>query len=281
MHYLKKAQRTAQSLDHETHNIVVEMLQTIQEGGDQAVEAYARSLDNYAGALVVHPETIAAAHALVDEQLKQDIQFAVKNVKKFAQHQRQSLTEFEVELVPGLMAGQRLIPVDTAGCYVPGGRYAHIASAIMSITTAKVAGVKNIIACSPPRDENGIHPAVLYTMDLCGADIIMCLGGVQGIAAMAKGLMGNPPADILVGPGNRFVAEAKRLLYGNVGIDLFAGPSEIAVIADASADPKLIAADLIGQAEHGTDTPVWLISTDQKVAEQALSYIDECIETRV
>lgn len=277
MQYLKKAQRTAQSLDQDTHNIVAQMLQTINEAGDQAVEEYARSLDDYSGALVVDSETIAAAHAQVDEQLKQDIQFAVKNVRKFAEHQRGSLTEFEVELMPGLLTGQRLIPVDTAGCYIPGGRYAHIASAIMSITTAKVAGVKNIIACSPPRDENGIHPAVLYTMDVCGADIILCLGGVQGIAAMANGLLGNPAADILVGPGNRFVAEAKRLLYGKVGIDLFAGPTEIAIIADKTADPQLLAIDLIGQAEHGVDSPVWLISTDQQVAEKTLTYIDECI----
>lgn len=278
MQYLKKAQKTAESLDDDTHRIVAKMLETIEQGGDSAVEDYARTLDKYSGPLVVDRETIAAAHAKVDDDLKKDIQFAVNNISQFATHQRRSLTEFEVELIPGLFAGQRLIPVNTAGCYVPGGRYAHIASAIMSIVTAKVAGVENIIACSPPRDENGIHPAVLYTMDICGADIILCLGGVQGVAAMANGLLGNPAADILVGPGNRFVAEAKRLLYGKVGIDLFAGPSEIAIIADESADPELLAIDLVGQAEHGVDSPVWLISMDQKIAEAMLQHIDACIE---
>ena len=163
--------------------------------------------------------------------------------------------------------------METAGCYVPGGRYAHVASAIMSITTARVAGVKNIVACSPPNPEEGIHPAILYTMDMCGADTILAIGGVQGIASMAFGLFTGKPADILVGPGNRFVAEAKRILYGRVGIDLFAGPTEIAIIADETADPEIVASDLVGQAEHGPDSPAWLITTSRELAEQVLSLI--------
>ena len=187
------------------------------------------------------------------------------------------MQEFETELSPGLIAGQKLIPVHTAGCYVPGGRYAHIASAIMSVTTAKVAGVKNVIACSPTRGSDGVHPSILYAAGLAGADTILALGGVQGIAAMAFGLFSGHPADVLVGPGNRFVAEAKRILYGRVGIDMFAGPTEIAVIADETADPDIVASDLISQAEHGFDSPAWLISTSQELAEQVIERIPSCI----
>ena len=152
--------------------------------------------------------------------------------------------------------------METAGCYVPGGRYAHVASAIMSITPAKVAGVDNVIACSAPSQERGgIHPAILYAMDLCGADHILALGGVQGIAAMAFGLFTGKKANILAGPGNRFVAEAKRMLFGRVGIDLFAGPTEILIIADGAADPEIVATDLGGQTEHGPDSPAWLVAT--------------------
>ena len=156
-----------------------------------------------------------------------------------------------------------------AGCYVPGGRYSHVASAIMSVTTAKVAGVEQVIACSPPKPGEGINPAILFTLDLCGADRVLALGGVQGIAAMAFGLFGGPAADILVGPGNQFVAEAKRILYGRVGIDMFAGPSEVMVIADETADPEIVAWDLVGQAEHGYNSPAWLIALDERLGERS------------
>jgi sulfopropanediol 3-dehydrogenase len=194
-------------------------------------------------------------------------------VRKFAEAQRASLGEFETELSPGLFAGQKLIPVQTAGCYVPGGRYAQVASAIMSVTTAKAAGVDHVIACSPARGDAGVNPAILYTADLCGADTILALGGVQGIATLAHGLFTGHPADILVGPGNRFVAEAKRLLFGRAGIDLIAGPTEIAIIADAAADPELVATDLVGQAEHGPDSPAWLIATDRALAKAAMARV--------
>ncbi|NBQ84469.1 MAG: histidinol dehydrogenase, partial [Alphaproteobacteria bacterium] len=193
--------------------------------------------------------------------------------------QKASISSFETELSPGLWAGQKLIPIETAGCYVPGGRYAHVASAVMSIATAKVAGVENIIACSAPRGNAGPNPAILYAMNLCGADTILSLGGVQGIAAMAFGLFTGKPARILVGPGNRFVAEAKRMLFGRVGIDMFAGPTEIAIIADESADPQVVAEDLVSQAEHGPDSPAWLFTTSQKLADDVTALMPGLIES--
>ncbi len=228
------------------------------------------------GGVVVTPEEREAARSRVSDQMKKDIEFAYERVTSFARNQRESIREFEAELSPGLFAGQRLIPVQTAGCYVPGGRYAHIASVIMSVATAKMAGVENVIACSPPKGD-GIHPAILYAMDLAGADHILALGGVQGIAAMAFGLFTGHEADILVGPGNRFVAEAKRILYGRVGIDLFAGPTEIAVIADETADPHIVATDLVGQAEHGPDSPAWLFTTSSELAESVIERMPSII----
>ena len=178
------------------------------------------------------------------------------------------MQEFSLELSPGLQLGQKLVPINTAGCYVPTGRYAHIASAYMSVATAKAAGVPTVIACSAPYKGEGIHPHVLYAMQVAGADAIMCLGGVQAIAAMANGLFTGRKADIIVGPGNKFVAEAKRMLFGKVGIDVFAGPSEVAVIADDSADPLIVATDLVGQSEHGHESPAWLITSSRRIADE-------------
>lgn len=281
--YLKKASKTAATGEDETRQIVSEMLAAIESGGEKTALEYARKLDNFTGEAVVSQEQIALASDMVSEQLKDDIQFAYDRVRKFAEAQKASISEFETELSPGLWAGQKLIPIETAGCYVPGGRYAHVASAIMSVATAKVAGVKNVVACSAPRDNNGPHPAIIYTMNLCGADTILSLGGVQGIAAMAFGLFSQNPARIIVGPGNRFVAEAKRMLFGRVGIDLFAGPTEIAIIADGNADPEIVITDLVSQAEHGPDSPAWLITTDANLARTVLdgmqSKIDQLPET--
>ena len=222
-------------------------------------------------------DAIAAAGDEISQQLKDDIRFAYDRVTSFAEAQKKSITEFETELSPGLWAGQKLIPIETAGCYVPGGRYAHVASAIMSIATARVAGVEHIVACTAPRGHVGPNPAILYAMDQCGADTILALGGVQGIAAMTFGLFTGKPARILVGPGNRFVAEAKRMLYGRVGIDMFAGPTEIAVIADDSADPQIVAEDLVSQAEHGPDSPAWLITTSRQLADEVMARMDGLI----
>lgn len=276
--YLKKAIKTPATGEDETRKIVADMLAEIEAEGESAAARYGAKLDGWDGDIVVDRDAIERASARVPQILKDDIRFAHDRVRLFAEAQRDSIREFETELSPGLWAGQKLIAMNGAGCYVPGGRYAHVASAIMSITTAKVAGVRNVVACSAPNKERGgIHPAILYTMDLCGADHILALGGVQGIAAMAFGLYTGVKADILVGPGNRFVAEAKRMLYGRVGIDLFAGPTEILVIADDSADPDIVAYDLVGQAEHGPDSPAWLVTTSRTLAEEVMGRMDGLI----
>jgi len=275
---VKKASKTPTTGEDDTALIVRNMLHEIETGGEAKAREYARKLDGWDKDIVLSRAEIDAAIALVPEQTRQDIQFSHARVKAFAEAQLASMTEFETELSPGLFAGQRLIPVNTAGCYVPGGRYAHIASAIMSITTARVAGVKQVIACSPTHPDRGVHPAIIYAADLAGADTILSLGGVQGIAAMAFGLFTGHPADILVGPGNRFVAEAKRILYGRVGIDLFAGPTEILVIADETADAEIVACDLAGQAEHGLDSPAWLVTTSASMAQKVIELMPKYIE---
>jgi sulfopropanediol 3-dehydrogenase len=276
--YLKKAAKTPQTDTAEARKVVDEMLDRIARGGEQAVRDYAAKLDGWTGEIVVSPEQIEQRTRLIDSRTKADIEFATEQVRRFALAQRQSLSEFEVELRPGLIAGQRLIPVNVAGCYVPTGRYAHIASAYMSIATAKAAGVPTVIACSTPYRGEGIHPQVLYAMKVAGADVILTLGGVQAIAALAYGLFTGKPADIVVGPGNKFVAEAKRALFGTVGIDVLAGPTEIAVIADDSADAALVATDLVGQAEHGPDSPAWLISLSKGLAQEVLRRMPALIE---
>lgn len=277
--YLKKAAKTPQTGTEDTRRIVSDMLAKIEAGGEEAALQYGRDLDGYNGPAIVSDEVIANAASAVSQQLKDDIQFAYDRVTKFAHAQKDSIKEFETELSPGLWAGQKLIPIETAGCYVPGGRYAHVASAIMSIATARVAGVENVIACTAPHGDEGPNPAILYAMNLCGADTILSLGGVQGIASMAFGLFTGKPARILVGPGNRFVAEAKRTLYGRVGIDMFAGPTEIAVIADETADPQIVAEDLVSQAEHGPDSPAWLFTTSQKLADDVMGLMDGLINS--
>ncbi|MCL4115004.1 UNVERIFIED_CONTAM: hypothetical protein GTU68_036118 [Idotea baltica] len=246
------------------------MLKEIEAGGEARCEEYAKQLDGYEGNIVVTPEEIEAAGKRLSQQVKDDIKFSYDRVYGFAVKQRESMIDFETELSPGLWAGQRQIPMQAAGCYVPGGRYAHVASAIMSVGTAKAAGVDYVVACSPPKPGHGINDAILYTANYCGADAILALGGVQGIAAMAFGLYTGKPADILVGPGNRFVAEAKRMLYGRVGIDVFAGPTEIGIIADHTADPVILCSDLAGQAEHGPDSPAWLFTSDKAIGEKVI-----------
>ncbi len=275
--YLKKATLTSKSDASETKKIVRDILDEIEAGGDEAAMAYARKFDNYDGEILLSPEAIEAASALVPEKLKQDIQFSHANVKKFAEAQLGTVKDFETEVVPGFIAGQKAIPVDAAGCYVPGGRYSHIASAIMTVTTAKVAGCKHIVACSPPRPDVGIAPAIIYAAHICGADKILAMGGVQGVAAMTFGLFGLPKANILVGPGNQFVAEAKRMLFGRVGIDMIAGPTDSLILADNTADPMVVAADLVGQAEHGYNSPVWLVTDDRALAEDVMRLVPELI----
>ncbi len=272
--YLKKAQKTPATGEAETREIVGRMLAEIEQGGEARALHYAETLDGWKGDVVLTREQKDAAIAQLTEQNKSDIRFSWQRVRDFAEAQLASLVDFETELSPGLIAGQKQIPVNTAGCYVPGGRYAHIASAIMTVTTAKVAGVKNVIVCSPPQPNGvGVHPSIVYAADLAGADEILAIGGVQGIAAMTFGLFTGHSADVLVGPGNRFVAEAKRMLFGRVGIDMFAGPTEIAVIADGTADPEIVASDLVGQAEHGPDSPAWLVTTSRQLADEVAERI--------
>ena len=276
--YLKKSPKTSSTDDLKTREIVQNLLNELEKSREEGCKELTKKFDKYDGEIIVSKEKIEEITKSLDKKTKDDIKFSYDRVRKFAEAQLKNYgQDFEVELSKGLYAGQKLIPVNTAGCYVPGGRYAHIASAVMSVTTAKVAGVKNIIACSPPKEGIGAHPAIIYTANLCGADVILNLGGVPAIAAMTYGMFGNAPADILVGPGNQFVAEAKRILFGKVGIDLFAGPTEIAVIADESADPEIVAFDLVGQAEHGYNSPAWLFTTSKKLADEVMKRVPELI----
>src|ERR671913_788039 len=276
--YLKKAAKTPATESGEARKVVDEMLATIERDGEAAVRAYAKKLDSWSGDIVVSGEEIERRTRDTEPSIKRDIEFATAQVRKFALAQRKSMHEFSVEVQPGLVAGQRLIPVNVAGCYVPTGRYAHIASAYMTIATAKAAGVPTVIACSTPYRGEGIHPHVLYAMKVAGADVVMTLGGVQAVATLAFGLFTGKPADILVGPGNKYVAEAKRALYGEVGIDVFAGPSEIAIIADDTADAEIVAIDLVGQAEHGHESPAWLFTTSCALANDVIRRVPPLID---
>ncbi|MEM6974524.1 MAG: histidinol dehydrogenase [Pseudomonadota bacterium] len=275
--YLKKAARTSTDDTGNVRQTVQAILDAIEAGGDAKALDYAAQFDKYAGNIVLTRDEIEAASAKVPQKLKDDIRYAHDNIQRFAEAQKKTIQDFEFEIEPGLIAGQKAIPCQAAGCYAPGGRYAHIASAMMTVTTAKVAGCGHIAACSPPRPDTGIHPAIVYTADLCGADRILALGGVQGIAAMAFGLFGLPKADILVGPGNQFVAEAKRILFGRVGIDMFAGPTDSLILADDTADAEIVAIDLVSQAEHGYNSPVWLVTTSRQLAETVMARVPELI----
>ena len=276
--YIKKADKTAASDEVETRQRVQDILKEIESKRDEGIKNISRKFDQYEGDVIVSKEKIEEIIKSLDQKVKDDVQFSYDRVRKFAEYQLKYLNNnFEVELSPGLFAGQKLIPVNSVGCYVPGGRYNNIASAVMSITTAKVAGVKNVIAASPPKDENGANSIIIYTANLCGADVIMNIGGIGAIGAFAYGCFGNPEVDMIVGPGNQYVAEAKRLLFGKVGIDLFAGPTEIGIIADHTADQEIIAADLVGQAEHGPNSPAWLYTTDQSLCDYVMKRVPELI----
>ncbi|HVO90747.1 MAG TPA: histidinol dehydrogenase, partial [Casimicrobiaceae bacterium] len=212
LQYLKRAAKSPETETGTARKVAEEMLAHIERGGEQAVREYAQKLDSWTGPIVVEPAEIERRIRDIPDAVKRDIEFATERVRRFARAQRESIREFQEEVQPGLTAGQRLIPVNVAGCYVPTGRYAHIASAYMAIATAKAAGVPTVVACSTPYKGEGIHPHVLYAMRVAGADVILTLGGVQAIATLAYGLFTGKPADIIVGPGNKFVAEAKRML---------------------------------------------------------------------
>jgi len=276
--YLKKAQLTPKSNASEVHETVKNILTDIEAGGDEKAKEYASKFDQYQGNIILTDEEIEAASELVPAKLKKDIEFAHDNVRRFAEKQKETLKNTEIEIHPGFVTGQKVIPVDAAGCYVPGGRYSHIASAIMTVTTAKVAGCKFITACSPPKPNVGVAPAIIYAAHICGADKIMAMGGVQGVASMTYGLFGLPQANILVGPGNQFVAEAKRILFGRVGIDMIAGPTDSLILADETADPFIVATDLVSQAEHGYNSPVWLVTDNETLANNVMNLVPKLID---
>jgi sulfopropanediol 3-dehydrogenase len=265
---------------------VSEMLGTIERGGVDAVRAYSRELDDWdPPTFEVTSGDVAAASASLPEALKESIAFAQAQIRNFAELQRATLTDFEAETLPGVFLGQRQVPVSSVGAYCPSGRVPMLACAFMTVLVPKVAGVKTVIACSPPR-AGELHAPTLHAIATSGADRIFALGGVQALAAMAFGLLEETDpvsaVDMIVGPGNAFVAEAKRQLFGRVGIDLLAGPSEVAVIADDTADPELVAADLLGQAEHGPTSPAVLITTSEPlgrtVIEEVARQLDELDE---
>ena len=276
--HLKRASRTPETQSDAAREVAAAMLADIEARGEAAVREYAEKLDRWTGEIVVTPAEIERRTRDIPASIKRDVDFATERVRRFAVAQRDSIREFATEIAPGLVAGQRLVPVNVAGCYVPTGRYAHIASAYMSIATAKAAGVSTVVACSTPYHGEGVHPQVLYAMHVAGADVVMTLGGVQAIAALAFGLFTGKRADIVVGPGNRYVAEAKRLLFGKVGIDVLAGPTEIGIIADDTADAAIVASDLVGQAEHGHESPAWLFTTSRALAEDVMRRVPPLID---
>jgi len=276
--YLKKAILTATSDACAVHATVKALLAEIEAGGDVSALQYTRQFDRFDGNVLMAHDEIAADCASVPEKLRADIRFAQGNVRRFAEVQKATLKDVEPKIVPGFVAGQKAIPVDVAGCYVPGGRYSHIASATKTVTTAKVAGCRHITACSPPRPGVGVAPAIVTAAHISGADQILAMGGVQGVAAMTYGLFGLTKANILVGPGNQFVTDARRILFGRAGIDMIAGTTDFLVLADGAADAHVVATDLVSQAEHGYNSPVWLVTDDRALAEKVMALVTGLID---
>ena len=255
------------------------MLADIEEGGLDAVLRYAAELDGYDGrAVELDADTIARSGDRLPSELREAIELGGERTRAFAAAQLAHLSDFSVELTPGLLVGQRYVPVGRVGAYLPAGRFPLTASAFMTVGVAKVAGVPSVVACTPPQPHGGANDAVLHAAAVSGVDRVFVLGGVQALAAMAFGLVGDGPVDMLVGAGNAFVAEAKRQLFGTVAIDLLAGPSEVAVLADDSADPVLVAADLLGQAEHGPNSPAALVTTSRELAQAVVTEVDRQLE---
>jgi len=269
-----RSQEAKAEASAEVRSAVESILADVAERGDEAVRHYSESFDGWTPESFLLTESeIEACVASVPEQTVDDVRFAQEQIRGFALAQRAALADVEVETLPGVFLGHRNIPVESVGCYVPGGRYPMVASAHMSVVTAKAAGVPRVVACAPPFD-GAPHPAIVTAMHLGGADEILVLGGVQAVAAMALGTATVDPVDMLVGPGNAYVAEAKRQLFGRVGIDLLAGPTETLVIADETCDPQLAAADLLGQAEHGPTSPAILLTTSLELAEAVPAAIE-------
>ena len=282
--YLKKAQPEEEGATQKVRDAVSEVLSAVEKEGIAAVRRYSEQFDDWnPESFVVSEEEIRRAEDSLDDELKGHIDFAREQVENFARLQKETLVDFEEETLPGVVLGQKQIPVNAVGSYSPGGQYPMFGSSIMTVAVPKVAGVKRVVAVAPPRRREdgkpyGIYEPMLYTMASCGADQILCIGGVQALAAVSFGMEEVEPVDMIVGAGNVFVAEAKRQLFGMVGIDLLAGPTEIAIIADDSADPHLLAADLLGQAEHGPASPAVLITTSREVGEETVKEVDRWLE---
>ncbi len=269
-----RSQEAKAEASAEVRSTVEAILVDVAERGDDAVRHYSESFDGWSPASFrLSREDVAACVDAVPAQTLDDIRFAQEQIRGFALAQRAALSDVEIETLPGVVLGHRNIPVESVGCYVPGGRYPMVASAHMSVVTAKAAGVPRVVACAPPFD-GAPHPAIVAAMHLGGAEEILVLGGVQAVAAMALGTESVEPVDMLVGPGNAYVAEAKRQLFGRVGIDLLAGPTETLIIADETCDPELAAVDLLGQAEHGPTSPAVLLTTSQELADAVPAAIE-------
>jgi sulfopropanediol 3-dehydrogenase len=278
--YLKQAEPQSRQSNRELVARVRAMLDEIEQYRDDAVKRYAAQLDRWTKPTFrVSDEEIGAVRRTMSPVFKEDFAFCKKQVTDFAKRQRESLHEFEESFGAGITLGQKIIPVETVGCYIPGGKYPLISAAIMSVATAKVAGVPHVIGAAPPRDGEAMYAPTLYALSESGADEIYTVGGVQAFASMAYGCVGMKAVDMITGPGNAYVAEAKRQLFGLVGIDLPAGPTEILILADESADPSLVATDLLGQAEHGPDSPAWLITTSEKFGREVLNEIERQLLT--
>lgn len=276
--HLKTAAHLPVANDPEIRDVVSRILLDVEKRGERAVREYSERFDNWSPShFAVDRDEIERRIASVPAKLRRHIDLAAEQIRAFADAQRATLTEFEINTLPGITLGQKQIPVQAVGAYSPGGRYPLIASSLMTTVVPRSAGVERIVACAPPLEGEGVAPAMLYAMSLGEADAVLCVGGAHGLAALAFGIEGLEPVDMIVGAGNAYVAEAKRQLFGRVGIDLLAGPTEIAVIADGSADPELIASDIVGQLEHGPTSVGWIVSTSAAVAEQAA----EAIERRI
>jgi sulfopropanediol 3-dehydrogenase len=268
---------TGRGSSPEVRAIVEDVIADIRTRGDEAVREYSQKFDNYGPeSFLLTDEQLAEVMARVPQQVIEDITFVQEQVRTMASKQLESLSDFEIETLPGVHLGQKNVPVQAAGAYIPGGKYPLLASAHMTIVTAKVAGVQRVAACTP-LIKGEMPDATIAAMHLAGADEIYLLGGIQAVAAMAVGTETIKPVNMLAGPGNAFVAEAKRQLFGEVGIDLFAGPTEVLIVADEHADPFVVAVDLLSQAEHGPDSPAVLITTSEKVGRQVIEHIDELL----
>lgn len=276
--YLKTAAHGPHASDPKIREVVSRILRDVERDGEAAVRRYSERFDHWSPErFVLSAEEIVQRTTAVPDDLRAHIDLAADQIRRFAEAQRETLTDVEITTLPGIVLGHKHVPVQAVGAYSPGGRYPLIASSLMTTVVPRSAGVKRIVCAAPPIDSHGIAPAMLYAMAVGGADQIMCVGGAHGLAALAFGIEDVEPVDMIVGAGNVYVAEAKRQLFGRVGIDLLAGPTEITVIADESADPELIASDIVGQLEHGPTSVGWLVSTSEYVAQRAMEAIEQRI----